>query len=74
MNSLIEKLESKIDDLEYKVAYQEQTIDSLNDALTQQQLQLSKMQEQMRFMVGKLKSMTSSNLADPSEETPPPHY
>lgn len=74
MNTLIEKLESKIDDLEYKVAYQEQTIDALNDALTQQQLQLSKMQEQMRFMVGKLKSMTGSNLADASEETPPPHY
>lgn len=74
MNTLIEKLESKIDDLEYKVAYQEQTIDALNDALTQQQLQLSKIQEQMRFMVGKLKSMTSSNLADASEETPPPHY
>ncbi len=74
MNNLIEKLESKIDDLEYKVAYQEQTIDTLNDALTQQQLQLSKIQEQMRFMISKLKSMTSSSLADQSEETPPPHY
>ncbi|MDC0612303.1 SlyX family protein [Vibrio sp.] len=68
------KLEQRIDDLEYQIAYQEQTIDSLNNALAQQQLQMSKMQEQMQFMIGKLKTMTSSNLADPSEETPPPHY
>lgn len=74
MDKLIERLESKIDDLEYKVAYQEQTIETLNDALTEQQLQLSKIQEQMKFMVGKLKSMTTSNMADASEETPPPHY
>ncbi|MBF9001301.1 MULTISPECIES: SlyX family protein [Vibrio] len=70
----ITKLEQRIDDLECQMAFQEQTISDLNDALTQQQLLITKMQDQMKYMVGKIKSMSTSNLADPSEETPPPHY
>ncbi|KOO11854.1 protein SlyX-like protein, partial [Vibrio xuii] len=34
----IEQLENRINDLECQLAFQEQTIDSLNDALSQQQL------------------------------------
>lgn len=74
MNNDVKQLESRVSDLECQLAFQEQTIEALNDALCQQQLQLVKMQEQMRFMVGKLKSMNTTHLADPSEETPPPHY
>lgn len=73
-NSEIATLENRINDLECKIAFQEQTIEELNDALTQQQLLISKMQDQMKYVVGKVKNMDSSNLADPSEETPPPHY
>lgn len=67
-------LQDRINDMECKMAFQEQTIEELNDALTQQQLLISKMQDQMKFVVGKVKNMDSPNLADPSEETPPPHY
>ncbi|WP_114767835.1 SlyX family protein [Vibrio rhodolitus] len=70
----INELENRINDLECQIAFQEQTIDSLNDALSQQQLLITKMQDQMKYVVGKMKNMDSSNLADPSEETPPPHY
>ncbi len=70
----IEQLENRINDLECQLAFQEQTIDSLNDALSQQQLLITKMQDQMKYVVGKVKNIDSSNLADPSEETPPPHY
>lgn len=68
------ELENRINDLECQIAFQEQTIDSLNDALSQQQLLITKMQDQMKYMVGKVKNMDTSNLADPAEETPPPHY
>lgn len=74
MTTTIEQLEQKISDLECQMAFQEQTIDELNDALSQQQLLITNMQVQMKFMVGKMKTMDSSNMADPSEETPPPHY
>ncbi|MBW3697379.1 SlyX family protein [Vibrio sp. T187] len=70
----IQPLLNRIDDLECKLAFQEQTIDDLNEALTQQQLLITKMQDQMKYVVGKVKNMDSSNLADASEETPPPHY
>ncbi|HHF3021483.1 MULTISPECIES: SlyX family protein [Vibrio] len=71
---LIQQLESRINDLECQLAFQEQTIEDLNGALSQQQLQITKMLDQMKYVVGKVKNMDSSNLADPSEETPPPHY
>lgn len=74
MTTDIKKLEDKISDLECQMAFQEQTIDELNDALSQQQLLITNMQVQMKFMVGKMKTMDSSNMADASEETPPPHY
>ncbi|AAW84719.1 SlyX family protein [Aliivibrio fischeri] len=74
MTTTIEQLEQKISDLECQMAFQEQTIDELNDALSQQQLLITNMQVQMKFMVGKMKTMDSSNMADASEETPPPHY
>ncbi|MCL4120901.1 UNVERIFIED_CONTAM: hypothetical protein GTU68_010493 [Idotea baltica] len=56
------------------MAFQEQTIEELNDALSQQQLLITNMQVQIKFMVGKVKTMDTSSMADPSEETPPPHY
>ncbi|EGQ8042776.1 MULTISPECIES: SlyX family protein [Vibrio] len=70
----IQQLEARINDLECQLAFQEQTIEDLNGALSQQQLQITKMLDQMKYVVGKVKNMDSSNLADPSEETPPPHY
>ncbi len=68
------QLQERIEDLECKLAFQEQTIETLNDALTQQQLLISKMQDQMKYVVGKVKNMDTSTLADPAHETPPPHY
>ncbi|MGF1765091.1 SlyX family protein [Aliivibrio kagoshimensis] len=68
------QLESQIETLEYKVAFQEQTVEELNEALSQQQLLITKMQDQMSYLAGKVKGMESPNMADASEETPPPHY
>ena len=70
----VEQLESRVNDLECQLAFQEQTIDDLNEALSQQQLLITKMQDQMKYVVGKVKNIDGSNLADASEETPPPHY
>ncbi len=73
-DKLIQQLEARINDLECQLAFQEQTIEDLNGALSQQQLQITKMLDQMKYVVGKVKNMDTSNLADPAEETPPPHY
>ncbi|GLT14789.1 SlyX family protein [Vibrio algivorus] len=73
-DNLENELKQRIDGLECQVAFQEQTINELNDALSQQQLLITRMQDQMKFVVGKVKNLDTSNLADASEETPPPHY
>ncbi|ODP99067.1 MULTISPECIES: SlyX family protein [Salinivibrio] len=72
--SEIGKLQQQIDDLECKVAFQEDTIEQLNDALTQQQGDIERMTVQIQYLVGKLKDVAPANIASQSEETPPPHY
>ena len=68
------ELEQRIAELEMKSAFQENTIEELNQALVEQQFLLDKMQLQLRYVVGKLKDMQPSNVASQAEETPPPHY
>ncbi len=73
-HNTIEELQQRLEDLEYKAAFQEQTIEELNEALGQQQLLITRMQQQMRYVVNKVKNMDTSDMATEEEETPPPHY
>jgi SlyX protein len=70
----LEQLNDRVDNLESQVAFQEDTIEQLNDALSQQQLMLDKMNQQIRLMAERLKQVQPSNIASEAEETPPPHY
>ncbi|MFC6438616.1 SlyX family protein [Bowmanella sp. JS7-9] len=63
-----------IEALETKLAFLEATVDELNQALTDQQSQLDKMQFQIRFLTEKMQQQQVSNIASMAEETPPPHY
>ena len=67
-------LEDRIAELEMKIAFQEQLLDELNQALVQQQFDMDKIQLQLRYLAGKLKDMQPSIIASQAEETPPPHY
>ncbi|WP_408608235.1 SlyX family protein [Actinobacillus delphinicola] len=67
-------LEIRVTELETKIAFQEKTIEELNDVMVQQQFMLDKMQRQLRHLADKLKGVQSSNIASLAEETPPPHY
>ncbi len=57
-DKIIQQLEARINDLECQLAFQEQTIEDLNGALSQQQLQITKMLDQMKYVVGKVKIWT----------------
>ncbi|NMH60759.1 SlyX family protein [Alteromonas ponticola] len=70
----LNQAEQSIEELQTKVAFQEHTIELLNDALTSQQHQLEKLQYQMKQVLQKVKAIEPSNIAKASEETPPPHY
>ena len=70
----LEQAMQEIEELQTKIAFQEHTIDVLNDALTSQQYQIEKLQVQMRHVLEKVKGFEPSNIATMSDETPPPHY
>jgi SlyX protein len=68
-------LEDRIIKLEETVYFQEKTISELNDALTQQQLQLDEIHKLQQAVEIKLRQMAPLlRDADAGDDGPPPHY
>ena len=67
MNQQLERLETKL-------AFQEMTIEQLNQTVTALQSDVSKLKEQLTLLSHRLKASQISNIASATEETPPPHY
>ncbi|MDE4005632.1 SlyX family protein [Glaesserella parasuis] len=74
MSENFNKITTSLAELETKIAFQDHTIEELNQALITQQFMLEKLQYQVRHLAEKLHSVQPSNVASRAEETPPPHY
>ena len=69
-NDVIARLEY----LESRVAFQDETIELLSQELAEQQRVQDKMRMQLDAVITKLREAAPSLIASQSEETPPPHY
>lgn len=66
--------EQRLVELETRLAFQEELISQLNDALTQMRLEAVSNAELLRRMLEDLKLTRGDGPGDPALEPPPPHY
>ncbi|KGD79556.1 MULTISPECIES: SlyX family protein [Tatumella] len=66
--------EQRLEALESKIAFQELTIEELNQIVVRHEIEMAKMRDQFRMLAEKVKTAAPSLVAPQSEETPPPHY
>lgn len=67
-------LQARVVELETKLAFQEQTIDTLNGVVTQLQDAVDRLVREVEALKVQLRTVAPSLVADRSEEKPPPHY
>ena len=67
-------MENKIIDLQSKLAFQDETINELNEVITDQQNQLDQLREEIRLLGLRIASVAESSSTSEEKEQPPPHY
>lgn len=68
------QLESRLTELETRLAFQEHALSELSDALAASRRESTQNAEMLRRALDELKQSRDAFLADPGEEPPPPHY
>ena len=66
-------MNDRIIELETRLAFQDEAINGLNQAMLSQQRQIEQLVEQVRQLKDRLKAITPSPLGDDGPELPP-HY
>jgi len=69
-----ENLQQQVYELESKLAFQEDTLQALNNELLEHQRRIEKLQRHVLFLAEKLQGSIDSGILRTDEEPPPPHY
>jgi len=64
---------TRLDELEGRQAFQEDTIASLNEALVAQQQRITYLEKMLELLIERYREVMPDSAA-PGEEPPPPHY
>ena len=67
-------MEQELIDLQTRLAFQDDTLYHLNRTVAEQQKQIDRLLQVVEELKIQVKSLTPSNIANPEDETPPPHY
>ena len=63
----------RIEALESKVTFQEDTIQKLNDVVTEQDVRIHELENSLRLLIESIRQQSTAIEAEP-ENDPPPHY
>jgi len=66
--------DSRFEDIETKLSFQEHLLENLNDALTSQQRQLDELKRQITKIGDMMESSQEDQTDNSHQEAPPPHY
>ncbi len=67
-------IETRLIELESKLAFQEDTIEILNSVVIDQQNQIDRLHQALSKLNAVVISIQENPTSDPSQEPPPPHY
>ncbi|MEQ1616702.1 MAG: SlyX family protein [Hyphomicrobiaceae bacterium] len=74
METTLQDLEARIDNLEMKITYQDDVIEALNKVIIKQWSGLEQFQRRIDGLEKRLLEARDNVDQDPREEPPPPHY
>lgn len=70
-----DQLQARVDELETRLAFQDDTIHTLSDVLAKQQLELDRLQRAVSLLARRQADLAASMPGDAAEDDqPPPHY
>lgn len=67
-------MNERLTELEVRVAFQEKTIQDLNEVVTDQQRRIDRLTRELEAMKSRLSALAPAMVIPQEEEKPPPHY
>lgn len=67
-------MKERLTELEVRVAFQEKTIQDLNEVVTDQQRRIDRLAQELEAMKSRLAALAPAMVIPQEEEKPPPHY
>ncbi len=67
-------MNERLTELEVRVAFQEKTIQDLNEVVTRQQREIDQLTRELEAVKSRLAAQAPSMVIPQEEEKPPPHY
>lgn len=69
-----DELINRMDELEMRVAFQDDTIEALNGVVSRQEMRLEKLQRSLELVARRQADLAASMPGEAEDDQPPPHY